>query len=183
MGQEYKEGGWRHANPYIGIAEQVSAKIDRDLVACVSSPAPVVAAAPVPKPVIIPVTERCVLSADALFAFDRSGGADMLPAGGRKLDEFAARVKQLTRVDRISLTGYTDRIGTRKYNAKLSRARAATVKDYLISHGVPAGGIQSEGRDSSKPVVMCAHQTPTKLKACLQPNRRVEVDLAGAITR
>ena len=183
MGQEYKEGGWRHANPYIGIAEQMSAKIDRDLVACVPPPAPVVAAAPVPKPVIIPVTERFALSTDALFAFDKSGSADMLPAGRRKLDEFAARVKQLTRVDRISLTGYTDRLGAREYNAKLSQARAATVKDYLISQGVPAGGIQSEGRGSSNPVVMCPDQTLAKLKACLQPNRRVEVDLAGAITR
>ena len=150
----------------------MSAKIDPDLVVCGRPPAPVVAAAPVPKPVIIPVTERFALSADALFAFDRSGSADILPAARRTLDEFAARVKQLTRVDRISLTGYTDRIGTRDYNSKLSQARAATVKDYLISQGVPAGGIQSEGRDSSNPVVMCADQTLAKLKACLQPNRR-----------
>ncbi len=57
MGQEYKVGGWRHADSYIGIAGQLSAKIDCDLVACLP-PAPVLAAAPVPKPAIIPVTER-----------------------------------------------------------------------------------------------------------------------------
>jgi len=42
MGQEYSEGGWRHANPYIGIAEQMSARIERDLAACVPALAPVV---------------------------------------------------------------------------------------------------------------------------------------------
>ena len=92
-------------NPYIGIAEQISTKIDRDLVAREPPPAPVVAAAPAPKSVVIAVTVRFALSAGALFVFDKSGSADMLPAGLRKLDEFAARVKQLTRMDRLSLTG------------------------------------------------------------------------------
>ena len=183
MGQEYKEGGWRHANPYIGIAEQMSARIDRDLAACVPPPTPLVAVAPAPKPVIVPIVERFALSADALFLFDKSGRADMLPEGKRKLDEFAARVKQLTRVDRISLSGYTDRLGARDYNARLSQARAATVKAYLVELGVAAAVIQSEGRGSSNPVVMCPDQGLPKLTACLQPNRRVEIDLAGALTR
>lgn len=34
MGHEYQEGGWRHANPYIGIAEQMGARIERELAAC-----------------------------------------------------------------------------------------------------------------------------------------------------
>lgn len=181
MGQEYKEGGWRHANPYIGIAEQMSAKIDRDLLAC--APPVAAAPAPAPKPVIVPIVERFTLSADALFQFDKSGRADMLPEGRRKLDEFASRVKQLTRVDRISLSGYTDRLGTRDYNARLSQARAATVKTYLVEQGVAAAVIQSEGRGSANPVVMCPDQALPKLTACLQPNRRVEIDLAGALMR
>lgn len=181
MGQEYQEGGWRHANPYIGIAEQMGAKIDRDLAACAPPPAPVAAVAP--KPVVVPVAERFALSADALFAFDKSAREDMLPDGRRKLDEFAARVKQLARVDRVSLTGYTDRLGTRDYNLKLSRARVETVKAYLVSQGVAAAVIQSGGRGNANPVVMCADQSLPRLKACLQPNRRVEVDLAGAMTR
>ena len=185
MGQEYKEGGWRHANPYIGIAEQMGAKIERDLAACAPPPAPVLTAAPVPapKPVVVPVVERFALAADALFAFDKSSLEQMLPEGRRSLDEFAARVKQLSRVDRISLTGYTDRLGTREYNAALSRARAETVKDYLVAQGVAAAVIQFEGRGSANPVVMCGDQALPALKACLQPNRRVEVDLAGAVLR
>lgn len=185
MGQEYQEGGWRHANPYIGIAEQMSAKIDRDLLACAPPPAPLVAAAPAlaPKPVIVPIVERFTLSADALFLFAKAGRADMLPEGRRKLDEFASRVKQLARVDRISLSGYTDRLGTRDYNARLSQARAATVKAYLVEHGVAAAVIQSEGRGSANPVVMCPDQALPKLTACLQSNRRVEIDLAGALMR
>ena len=158
------------------------ARIERDLAACVPPPAPVVAVA-APKPVSVPVTERLVLSADALFTFDKSGFEDMLPEGRRKLDEFVARVKQISRVDRISLTGYTDRLGTREHNAKLSQTRAETVKAYLVAQGIAAAVIQTEGRGSGNPVVMCPEQALPKLKACLQPNRRVEVDLAGAVTR
>ncbi len=186
MGQEYKEGGWRHANPYIGIAEQMRSRIERDLAACVPPPAPVVAAVPAPpapKPVVVPVTERLVLSADALFSFDKSGRDDMLPEGRRKLDEFVARVRQISRIDRISLTGYTDRLGTREHNVKLSQTRAETVKAYLVAQGIAAAVIQTEGRGSGNPVVMCPEQALPRLTACLQPNRRVEVDLAGALTR
>ena len=187
MGQEYREGGWRHANPYISIAEQMRSGIERDLAACLPPPAPVVAVAPVPvpapNPVSVPVTERLVLSADALFSFDKSGRDDMLPEGRRKLDQFVARVKQIARIDRISLTGYTDRLGTREHNARLSQTRAETVKTYLVAHGIAAAVIQTEGRGSSNPVVMCPEQPLPRLSACLQPNRRVEVDLAGAVTR
>ena len=91
--------------------------------------------------------------------------------------------KQTSRIDRIRLTGYTDRLGTREHNAKLSQTRAETVKAYLVAQGIAATVIQTERRGSSNPVVMCTEQALPRLTACLQPNRRVEVDLAGAVTR
>ncbi|MBL8376543.1 MAG: OmpA family protein [Burkholderiales bacterium] len=186
MGQEYKEGGWRHANPYIGIAEGMAARVERDLAACVPPPqpvAPVAAPKPAPAPAPAPVAERFTLSADALFGFDKSGRDDLLPEGRRRLDEFVARVKQLARIDRITLTGYADRLGARERNARLALDRAATVKAYLVAAGIPERVVQVDGRGSANPVVVCADGPPAKLRECLQPNRRVEVDLAGAILR
>lgn len=169
----------------IAMLPRLPPRIERDLAACVPPPAPVVAVAPAPapKPVIVPVTERLVLSADALFSFDKFGRADMLPEGRRKLDEFVARVKQISRIDRISLTGYTDRLGSREHNARLSQARAETVKAYLVAQGIAATVIQTEGRGSSNAVVLCPDQALPRLSACRQPNWRVEVDLAGTVTR
>ena len=34
MGHEYAEGGWRHANPYIGIAERMADAAEREAAAC-----------------------------------------------------------------------------------------------------------------------------------------------------
>ena len=185
MGQEYKEGGWRHANPYIGIAEQMAARIDSDLAACMPAPVapPVVAALPPAEPVLVPVIERTTLATDALFRFDRFALAVMLPEGRGRLDLFISRVKELSRVDRITLTGYTDRLGSREYNATLSQRRAETVKAYLTAQGIDGKLIQHEGRGSTNPVVLCPEQERLRLKACLQPNRRVEIDLAGAALR
>ena len=181
MGHEYQEGGWRHANPYIGIAEQMGARIERDIEACKPERAPVAVVAPPVAPA--PVNERLVLSADALFGFDKSGRDEILPEGRKRLDEFAQRVKQLARVERISLVGYADRLGSREHNAALSTARAKTVRDYLVSLGVAAGVIQFEGRGAANPVVMCRDQPLAALTACLQPNRRVEIDMVGSALR
>jgi len=183
MGHEYQEGGWRHANPYIGIAEQMGARIERDIEACKPVPVPAPVAA-VPAPVApARINERLVLSADALFGFDKSGRDEMLPEGRMKLEEFAARVKQLARVERISLVGYADRLGSREHNLALSTARAKTVRDHLVALGVAPEVIQFEGRGAANPVVMCRDQPMATLKTCLQPNRRVEIDLAGSVLR
>ena len=179
MGQEYAEGGWRHANPYVGIAEQMSARIDRDLAACAPAPVP-----PAPR---TPVSERFTLGADALFAFDKSGRDDMLPAGRARLEEFATKVKTLSKVEAIVVRGYTDRLGSDRHNLPLSLQRALTVKNYLVNLGVPANVIEAEGKGSSNPVKECKESDFKgdfrALTACLQPNRRVELELRGFVTR
>jgi hypothetical protein len=49
----------------------------------------------------------------------------------------------------LVVVGYADVRGSRKYNQSLSERRAALVRDYLISQGVPADDIKirSEGKD------------------------------------
>ena len=178
QGQEYAEGGWRHANPYIGIAEQMGARIERDLAACAPPPAP-----QAPR---IPVSERMNLSADALFAFDKSGRDDITAEGKVKLQEFARKALKIERIDGITVRGYTDRLGSEAHNLPLSLHRAMTVKNYLVNLGLPARAIEAEGKGSLNPVKECAdkdYRDFKSLTACLLPNRRVEIELRGSVTR
>jgi outer membrane protein OmpA-like peptidoglycan-associated protein len=126
--------------------------------------------------------EEFSLQADALFKFGKSAAADLLPAGRQRLDELAARIGQLgaDAVTKITITGHADRLGLDALNQVLSRQRAESVQQYLASKGVPAGLLQASARGETQPVVHCKGEKPTpKLKACLAPNRRVEVVVYG----
>ena len=154
------------------------------------APAPYVAAAvpvvalPPPQPVAAPPPPprplKVNFSADSLFDFDKS---NLRPAGKQELDRFATDL-QGTDFDVITITGHTDRIGSHDYNMALSTRRAEAVKTYLAeSAGIPAGKISARGMDGSDPVTKsdeCRGTKATKqLIACLQPDRRVEVEVSG----
>ncbi|WP_399685030.1 OmpA family protein [Xenophilus sp.] len=133
------------------------------------------------RPVVAAAPERFQLGADALFAFDKSGEGDILPEGRRQLDDLAARLKgAYRRLDSITIVGHTDRLGSEAYNRRLSMARAATVRDYLAARGLPQGALRAHGVGEAQPVVQCADNQPrAALIACLQPNRRVELEVRG----
>jgi OOP family OmpA-OmpF porin len=76
----------------------------------------------------------------------------------------------------VVITGYTDRLGSDKYNQKLSERRATAVKDYLVGKGVAANRLKAEGKGKANPVVQCNNKKRADLIACLEPNRRVEVE-------
>jgi len=105
------------------------------------------------------------------------------PAGKQALDNFAAELKG-ARFEVITVTGYTDRIGSQAYNMNLSTRRAESVKSYLVeAAAIPADKITTRGADGSDPVTkpdQCTGKRRTpKLIACLQPDRRVEVEVEG----
>lgn len=152
-------------------------------VAATPAPERVVVAPPPPPPaavIVPPAARKVTFSADALFGFDKS---TVTPEGKQHLDKFAADL-QGTEFDVITVTGHTDRIGSHDYNMALSRRRAEAVKNYLVeSAGIPAGKIAARGTDGSDPVTKPGDCVGTKatreLIACLQPDRRVEVEVAG----
>lgn len=149
------------------------------------APAPVVVAAapvaPVAPPVVLPPERRRVsFSADSLFSFDRS---EIRSEGKAELDGFAKQL-QSTRFDVVTVEGHTDRLGSTVYNQRLSEQRANSVKTYLVtSGGVDAGKVSAVGKSESTPVTKpedCKGNKPTpKLIACLQPDRRVDVEVVG----
>ena len=131
-----------------------------------SPPAPKVASIPEPR------LERYTLSAKELFEFDRA----TLRMPQPKLDEIARALVDNPRIDRVTITGYTDRLGTEAYNQKLSERRAAAVKSYLVGKGVAASRLEAIGRGEANPVVQCNDTDRARLIQCLEPNRRVEVE-------
>src|SRR6202789_470901 len=146
------------------------------IAAPVAEPAP----PPPPPPPPPPVRTRVSFSADSLFDFAKD---TVKPAGKQALDVFAAELKG-AQFDVITVTGYTDRIGSHDYNMKLSTRRAETVKSYLVeTTGIPSEKITAQGADGSDPVTKpdeCPGEKRTpKLIACLQPDRRVDVEEIG----
>jgi OOP family OmpA-OmpF porin len=79
--------------------------------------------------------------------------------------------------------GHADRIGGDAYNMKLSVRRAEGVKNYLVSKGIPANRIYTEGKGKRQPVKECKDSNRKALIVCLQPNRRVEVEVVGTRQR
>lgn len=129
-----------------------------------------------------PKLEELSLQAEAVFTFGNSDGASLMPAAKTRLDELAARVTGASAqtVSKITVTGHADRLGLDAANQSLSRRRAETVQQYLASKGVPAALLQVSAKGESEPIVQCKGDKPTaKLKACLAPNRRVEVVVYG----
>lgn len=93
-----------------------------------------------------------------------------------KLDEIAKALGQNSDIDDVVITGYTDHIGSDKYNQKLSERRAAAVKEYLTGKGVAASRLKAVGKGEADPVVVCTDKKLPALIKCLEPNRRVEVE-------
>jgi OOP family OmpA-OmpF porin len=139
---------------------------------------------PPPVPVAAPPAPRMpvkvAFSAESLFGFDQ---AVVLPEGKRQLDKFAADLRGVT-FDTVIVTGHTDRIGAHDYNMRLSTRRADAVKAYLVeTDAIAPDRISDKGVGGSEPVTKpgeCLNKKVSKaLIACLQPDRRVEIEVTG----
>jgi OOP family OmpA-OmpF porin len=73
----------------------------------------------------------------------------------------------------IVAVGHTDSVGTDAYNQKLSERRAAAVKAYLVSKGIAANRVYTEGKGEKSPVA------DNKTKEGRAKNRRVEIEVVG----
>ncbi|MGB7740520.1 MAG: OmpA family protein [Steroidobacteraceae bacterium] len=158
--------------PLIPLVDDLAAALATATAACIAPPPP-------PPPPPLPSVERMTLAANALFRFDRCKAADMLPAGREQLDAFGAELaRDPASWQRLVITGHTDRLGRHEYNLQLSRCRAETVRDYFVEHfGLPADRFETRGFGPLQPIKFCTGPVNDALKACLQPNRRVELEV------
>ncbi|MBX3646704.1 MAG: OmpA family protein [Rhodocyclaceae bacterium] len=152
------------------------AECDPDLV---KKPEPAPMAKPAPAPTPKPAAQKVTLAADALFDFDK---AVLRSEGKAKLDDVTDKLKGM-KLEVIIAVGHTDRIGSDKYNQKLSEKRAEAVKAYLVGKGVDANRVYTEGKGEKQPVTgdKCgkSNAKSKKLIECLQPDRRVEIEVIG----
>jgi OOP family OmpA-OmpF porin len=134
---------------------------------------------PAPVPANYGEPEKVSLSADQLFDFDK---ANLKPDGKQALDDLVSKLEGV-KYDTIVVIGYADRIGSDAYNKKLSMRRAESVKSYLVNEkSIAADTVFTDGKGEANPVTgdTCKGEKKTKaLVACLQPDRRVEVEVAG----
>jgi outer membrane protein OmpA-like peptidoglycan-associated protein len=210
-GNEYAQLGWRHAKPYVQIAEDYlgEARLAADacpppavprlpeppppppeplscppVIACPEAPAP-----PPPPPPPPPAPEKAKVTrsfeSTALFTFDGRTTGDLLPADRLKLRSTVMVLKNAySQIDRIEVKGHTDRLGTPAYNLKLSQDRAEAIKRALDQDQIKVDVIAT-GRGAAEPkpeTLSCKGDKPTKaLIACLQPSRRVEFVVTGVL--
>ena len=164
-GNEYNQQQWRHAKPYIQIAEDMVADAEAMARTCGG----VAPAGPVQ------------LTANVLFEFDRRGLADVREHSLGTVDRALERVREEgLSIVAVRLVGHADRMQGRgfDYNQSLSRDRAETVKAYLVGQGVDPALIAYEYRGDTEQVQSCEGlRDRAALHECLLPNRRVEVKL------
>jgi OOP family OmpA-OmpF porin len=186
-GHADQQTGWRQATPWIQMAEDAlrTAKIEAD-------------ACPHPKAAVMTATdtqaakslagatfvgrEIYVLMTDALFKFDKSGVEDMIPGGRQRLTEVAQRLNTYKSIQTLTVLGYTDRLGSDDYNITLSEVRAKSVQAYLESLGVKSASSVAQGKGKLDSVSRdCGRSLGREqLIQCLQPDRRVTIEVTGA---
>ncbi|HPQ50104.1 MAG TPA: OmpA family protein [Alphaproteobacteria bacterium] len=130
--------------------------------------------APPPEDVMPPVTAIApplapMAAEDAkylvFFDFDSSKVDN---GGSSVLDSVAAEIKKQN-ISAVAVTGYTDTSGSKKYNKRLSAKRANSVRDGLISRGVPASMLKVDSMGEENLMV------PTADEVREPANRRTEI--------
>jgi peptidoglycan-associated lipoprotein len=72
---------------------------------------------------------------------------------------------------RIRISGHCDERGSDEYNLALGNRRASTAKQYLVSHGIDAGRIETTSYGKERPV------DPAHNEQAWATNRRDEFDI------
>jgi peptidoglycan-associated lipoprotein len=66
----------------------------------------------------------------------------------------------------VLIEGHADEQGTREYNLALGARRAAAVRDYLVSQGVPSSRLNTISFGKERPLEICSDES------CYRQNRR-----------
>ena len=134
------------------------------------APAEIAPAASKPMP-----SQVFTLETETYFGFDN---ATLRPEAYEELNRIAEKLSADTTIRSVTVAGHADRIGPEDYNQQLSQARAQAVRDYLQQKiGFEEDKLEVVGKGESMPKVSCEGMRGNALIECLQPNRRVEVEV------
>ena len=101
---------------------------------------------------------------NVFFDFDKW---DLRPESFVELDRVVALLKENPSIE-IEMSAHTDSYGSDEYNFKLSDNRAKSVREYIVSKGMPESRITAQGYGETKPVATNETDEGRQL------NRRVE---------
>ena len=124
---------------------------------------------PEPPAAVVPPPAPATQNYTVYFDFNRAD----IPASARPVITQAAQSAKQGNATRINVTGYTDTVGSDRYNQRLSERRAEAVRQALVREGVPANEIVTVGRGKQDLAV------PTAEGVREPRNRRVEIVLGG----
>lgn len=207
-GNEFTQQQWRHAKPYVQIAEDLVAQAQVLAERCLPAPVALApppppppppptqptqptAALPVPTAPAMPATpaapaapKQLQVSASVVFNFDKHDAANIRSASLSQLQALAQRLKdEGWVVQSVRLSGHADRLngtGHSDYNRRLSERRVATVRGLLVGMGLDPALMRSESVGDGQQVADCDGQLPqAEMRECLLPNRRVEVQISA----
>lgn len=110
---------------------------------------------------------KFTFSSEVLFPTNSS----YLSEAAKKRIAAVANVIKDEQANNIMVAGHSDKTGTATYNQWLSEKRAVSVKNFLVSQGIPANRIKTAGLGDTKPI------GDNKTKEGRLLNRRVEIVL------
>jgi len=120
------------------------------------------------------------ISMNTLFDFD---SAVLRADAGPALDALA---KQLTQASyqKVDIVGHADRMGSGKYNQKLSEQRAEAVREHLLALGLDGTKLTAFGVGATEPLTgkECRGLRGKPLVYCLQRDRYTEITVLGTQT-
>ncbi|MBB1140963.1 OmpA family protein, partial [Myroides sp. WP-1] len=103
------------------------------------------------RPIEVIVTKDEIILGDIYFEFNRS---NITQQGAFELDKLVKVMKRNPQM-RIKVGSHTDNRGSATYNQKLSENRAKTTVQYVLSKGIEAYRLESQGYGASAPKIDC----------------------------
>ena len=136
-------------------------------IAVAPPPPPPVADPPPPEPPkqVKIRDNRIELGQKIQFALNK---AEILPVSFALMDELAKTIVDNPQVQKVSIEGHASNEGQAQHNLTLSKARAEAVRAYLVSKGVSADRLSSQGFGATKPIASNDNEEGR------EKNRRVE---------
>jgi outer membrane protein OmpA-like peptidoglycan-associated protein len=118
------------------------------------------------------VTEKeIVILKQIHFEFNK---ARIMPDSSELLAQIAQVLKEHPEIQRVSIEGHTDAVGTPQFNLRLSQQRAEAVRTWLMDSGIEGDRLQATGYGKTRPV------GDNKTEEGRERNRRVEFHILPA---
>lgn len=82
----------------------------------------------------------------------RPNSSEVEPGSYPVMDQIALALRKHSELTQVEIGGFTDDTGPREFNMQLSRARARSVRQYLLARGIAPGRLTAAGYGPERPI-------------------------------